>query len=368
MNQTQFENQYRQSWRELDNWLNDEKKAYAAPGRLKRGSALAKAKGQQALDLGLEFPERYRALCQQVSLAKQRRYNQELLSYLNDLALRAHHRFYRQTHIRRQSNVMRFVVSAFPIAIWQNRRYVLWACLIFFVPLFITGILCYHSDSFIYSILDAENVRSFEAMYSPDADKLGRERGSDSDVMMFGFYIRNNIGVSFRTFAGGLLFGVGALFLLAFNSLFIGAIGGHVVKMGGSELFFGFVAGHSSFELMAIVLSGAAGFKLGDALLAPGRRGRIDALRHAARETVPMLYGIGLMLVVAAFIEAFWSSTRSLPFSLKIAVGSFFWVVVLVYMASGKWFMVGTEGYAAGENQASREDHARKESYVKNTD
>ncbi len=339
MNQTQFEAQYRESWQALDNWLRNESKTSRTVNKPSRAGAPTRKADLQLVDLGLEFPERYRALCQQVSLAKQRRYNQELLSYLNDLALRAHHRFYRQTHIRQQSGIMEFIVGAFPIAVWQNRRYVLWASFVFFVPLLITAILCYHSDSLIYSILDASNVRSFEAMYSPDAEKLGRERGSESDVMMFGFYIRNNISVSFRAFAGGLLFGVGALFLLAFNSLFIGAIAGHITKTGGAELFFGFVAGHSSFELMAIVLSGAAGFKLGDALLAPGRRGRIDALRHAARAAVPMLYGVGLMLVIAAFIEAFWSSTRSIPFSVKIGVGIFLWVLVIAYMTSGKWFL-----------------------------
>jgi uncharacterized membrane protein SpoIIM required for sporulation len=343
VNQRQFENQYRQSWQQLDEWLASPKGATGG-GRQDaiRANDLPKVRpalNSKALnpDLGLEFPERYRALCQQVSLAKQRRYNQELLSYLNDLALRAHHRFYRQAHIRHQSSWVRFVATAFPLAIYQSRRYVLWASLIFFLPLLITGLLCYHSETVIYSIMEPENVRHFEAIYSPRADKIGRERASDSDVMMFGFYIRNNIGVAFRTFAGGLIFGVGALLLLAFNSLFIGAIGGHVVKMGGAELFFGFVAGHSSFELMAIVLSGAAGFKLGDALLAPGRLGRVDALRAAAREAVPILYGVGLMLVLAAFIEAFWSSTASIPFWLKATVGLCFWVLVLLYMGSGAW-------------------------------
>lgn len=339
MNQTQFEQQYRQSWQELERWLADEQPGRSGKARHRRQTSKNSAgnSAEKNRDLALSFPERYRALCQQVSLAKQRQYNQELLSYLNDLALRAHHRFYRSTQIRQESDWMRFIVRAFPVAIWRNRRYVLWAALIFFVPLFITGALCYTTDSVVYSIVDAENLRQFEAMYSPTLEKLGRERESDTDVSMFGFYIRNNISVSFRTFAGGILFGVGSLFLLAFNSLFIGAIGGHVAKLGGAELFFGFVAGHSSFELLAIVLSGAAGFKLGDALLAPGRYGRLDALRNAARETVPILYGVGLMLVIAAFIEAFWSSTASLPFWLKISVGSFFWVVVTTYMLSGAW-------------------------------
>jgi hypothetical protein len=37
------------------------------------------------------------------------------------------------------------------------------------------------------------------------------------------------------------------------------------------------------------------------------------------------------MLVIAAIIEAFWSSKHHLPFALRIAVGSGLWVILLLY-------------------------------------
>ena len=46
-------------------------------------------------------------------------------------------------------------------------------------------------------------------MYSPTASSIGRTREASTDWMMFGFYIRNNIGVAFQCFAGGLFAGVG---------------------------------------------------------------------------------------------------------------------------------------------------------------
>src|SRR6185312_13198509 len=54
-------------------------------------------------------------------------------------------------------------------------------------------------------------------------------------------------------------------------------------------------AGHSSLELLAIVLSGAAGFKLGMAVIAPGNRSRKAALVAAARPAVRIMYGAALV-------------------------------------------------------------------------
>ena len=64
---------------------------------------------------------------------------------------------------------------------------------------------------------------------------------------------------------------------------------------------------HSAFELTAMLLAGVAGMRLGLALVAPGARTRLAALRDAAQRSLPILAGAGLMLVVAAGIEAFWS-------------------------------------------------------------
>ena len=46
--------------------------------------------------------------------------------------------------------------------------------------------------------------------------------------MMFGYYIRNNIGVAFQCFAGGLFAGLGTLFFLAYNGAFAGALAGYL--------------------------------------------------------------------------------------------------------------------------------------------
>jgi len=69
-------------------------------------------------------------------------------------------------------------------------------------------------------------------MYDPASPShhLGRESGTN--VQMFGYYIYNNISIGFRTFASGLLAGVGAIVVLVTNGIVIGTVAGHLTAIG----------------------------------------------------------------------------------------------------------------------------------------
>ena len=186
-----------------------------------------------------------------------------------------------------------------------------------------------------YTIIDPAQARQMEAMYDPALrERFGRERESDDDFVMFAYYIRNNTSIGFQTFVGGLAFGLGTVFYLLFNGLFIGAIAGHLTGLGYIDPFWGFVAGHSAFELTAIMLSGAAGLKLGMALIAPGNYKRRLALRRAMSQAIKLMYGAAALFVVAAFVEAYWSSIASIPALYKYAVGVLGWIVVALYFVA----------------------------------
>lgn len=276
------------------------------------------------------FPQYYRYICHHLALAKHRRYSSHLIDRLNRLVLKCHHHLYK--HNPKFSNQwLQFVAYDFPCVLRKNAKFVWLSTALFVLPCIALFVLCYFNEEIIYSVMSAENVRDFESMYDTTSKKLGRERQSDTDLMMFGFYIKNNIGISFQTFASGILIGIGSVFFLFYNGLIIGAAAGHIAHIGYTETFFPFVVGHSAFELTAIVFSGAAGLKLGFALIDPGSCSRIQALQSASREAVQIIYGTTIMLVVAAFLEAFWSSSSELPSTVKYSVGAFFWFSVILY-------------------------------------
>ena len=203
----------------------------------------------------------------------------------------------------------------------------------FLLPTIVVGLLVYWRPEMILSVVSSDTAASFEEMYSPSADSIGRTRTATTDWMMFGFYIRNNIGVAFQCFAGGLFAGLGTLFFLAYNGAFSGALAGYLTERGLSSTFYSFVATHSAFELTAIVLSGAAGLRIGHALLAPGRLTRRQSLVQATRDSAVLLYGVTGMLLVAAAIEAFWSSATWLPPAAKYGGAAVCWTAVLGYFA-----------------------------------
>jgi uncharacterized membrane protein SpoIIM required for sporulation len=194
----------------------------------------------------------------------------------------------------------------------------------------LTIIIQFYPD-FVYVLLSPEQLASVQQMYDPANRKLGAGRDAGSDVQMWGMYVWNNVRIGFQCFAGGLFFGVGALFFMIFNGVNIGAISGHLTHLGYIETFWGFVAGHSALELGGIMLCGAAGLQLGYALIAPGRLTRLEALKASTADAVGILYGAATMIFIAAFIEGFWSASRVPPVEVKYAFGILCWVLMLIY-------------------------------------
>jgi uncharacterized membrane protein SpoIIM required for sporulation len=219
----------------------------------------------------------------------------------------------------------------FPGAVRAHASYVAVAAAAFMIPTIVIGVLVHRRPELILSVVDSGTAASFESMYSATGGSIGRAREASTDWMMFGYYIRHNIGVAFQCFASGLFAGVGSLFFLVYNGVFSGALGGYLVERGLSSTFFSFIVTHSAFEVTAIVLSGAAGLRMGHALLAPGRLRRGQALIIATRDCTVLLYGVTGMLVVAAALEAFWSSASWLPHSAKYGVAAVCWTSVIAY-------------------------------------
>jgi uncharacterized membrane protein SpoIIM required for sporulation len=276
-----------------------------------------------------EMPPRYRRICQSLALAADRQYSPELVDRLNRLALRGHHALYRNR--RRQSQrVLEFLLAGFPALVRAEWRLVLAAALLFFGPLLALIAVLQAYPEFVHYLLEPGQIASFHQMYDPANPRLGA-REVDSSLMMFGFYIWNNVRIGFQTFAGGLAAGVGSIWFLGANGVVIGAVAGYLTQVGYSHTFWSFVAGHSSLELLAIVLSGAAGLRLGMAVIAPGNVSRRAALVAAARPAVRLMYGAAMMFLAAAFVEAFWSPLTEVGFQIKIIVGISGWVLVLGY-------------------------------------
>ena len=286
-----------------------------------------------------EMPARFRRISQSLALAAERHYSADLVDRLNRLALRGHYALYANQR-RESQQILDFMLGGFPRLVREEWRLVLAAALLFFGPLLLLIALLQAFPDFVHYLLSPGQIANFHEMYDPANRRLGM-READTSMAMFGFYIWNNVRIGFQTFAGGLAAGVGSAYFLGANGVIIGAVAGYLTQVGYTETFWSFVAGHSSLELLAIVLSGAAGFKLGMAVIAPGNRTRKAALVAAARPAVRIMYGAAIMFFAAAFVEAFWSPITEIGFVPKVIVGTAGWVLLLAY------FLFAGRGHAS---------------------
>jgi uncharacterized membrane protein SpoIIM required for sporulation len=70
---------------------------------------------------------------------------------------------------------------------------------------------------------------------------------------------------------------------------------------------------------------------LGWSLIAPGQLSRLESLKRAAIPAVKLIFGVVIMLTIAAFIEAFWSSSTVIPITIKYTVAALLWSVIILY-------------------------------------
>ncbi len=307
MDQHQFIQRHEPTWLALEQWL-------AARPR------------QADAALTEQIPAHLRAVAHHLALARARAYSPQLIARLAQLTESLHARFYHgQGNLA--TKMIDFLLGGLPRAARREWRWLALSAVAFFgsAGAMLVGVL--QRPDFVYSILPVAQVEQLEAMYSGPAS----DPDAGAQTLMFGFYIFNNIGVGFRTFASGLVFGIGSLLMLGFNGLFIGAAAGYLSAVGYGERFWGFVAGHSAMELTAIVFSGAAGLKLGLAIVNPGRLRRPHALRVNARTAMELVYAAMVLFLLAAFIEAFWSPVATST-TTKYVMGLSLWLGLIAYL------------------------------------
>jgi uncharacterized membrane protein SpoIIM required for sporulation len=166
-------------------------------------------------------------------------------------------------------------------------------------------------------------------MHRSRADfRLGPDEKAAASSQIF----TNNIRVAFLAFAAGMVAGVGALFLLGYQGVVLGATFGLTIHVGNAGPLFQFVFPHGFLELSCIIVAGAAGMRMGWALVVPGHRTRAEALRVEAAGAVEMVVGTALVLVLCGIVEGS-VSTSGVPVPVGITIGVLlgggFWTLVL---------------------------------------
>lgn len=306
-----FVRQRQPLWTELDGLLAEGKRLHRMPAEsIARVGAL------------------HRSLCTDLARARAAGYTHDLVAHLDLLAARANNAIYRAEPYR-LDGLRDLLLVDFPASLRRATRFFAAATALFVVPFAIGLFGAIASPEFAAAVLPqpmlAEMAEAYEQGFADG-------RTESQDAMMAGFYVYNNIGIAFRCFATGIFFGLGSVFFLVYNGLVMGTTLGYVIHAGAGRNIVTFVLGHGAFELTAIVISGAAGLRMGWALVRTEGRTRLGSLRRHRDDIARLVLGAAVMLAIAALIEGFWSPS-ALPDPVKWSVAAALWLAVILYFA-----------------------------------
>ena len=277
-----------------------------------------------------ELATQYRALASDLMRVRRDRLGPDLERHLDGLAARAHNTLYSGSSRRLSGRSIGGLILDFPGALRRNWVLFLVACLVFYGPAGLAGWAAHESESYALTLLSPGHLEAVEEMYSSAPN--GRESGTNA--AMTGYYVWNNVGIALRCFATGILLGLGSLWFLVSNGLFLGTVLGHLIRVDLGSNILSFVSTHGPWELTAIVISGAAGFQMGLSFVLTRGRTRLGSLQSIAPELLRQVAGAGVFLGLAAILEG-WVSPSSLPAETKYSLGIAGWVIVSLYLTMG---------------------------------
>jgi uncharacterized membrane protein SpoIIM required for sporulation len=274
-----------------------------------------------------EFGLLYRQVAADLSAVRSDRASGTLEEYLNGLLSRAHNRIY----TGRKSgflSIFRFLAYDYPRAFRKMFPYVAVSFAIFLAGAALGTVLTLSRPEFMRVMLGPEMLETIDHHKMWTESIVSMKPQESSRIMT------NNISVSFMAFAGGILAGLGTIFLMFENGLQMGVISTACSQAHMAIDLFSFVAAHGALELPSIFIAGGAGLRLATALLFPGMLSRRDSLASGGKEAVRLLAGVVPLLVVAGTLEAFLSPSGA-PVAAKFIVGG------VLFLGLGFWLSEG---------------------------
>jgi len=299
VNATRFRQAHEADWEQLDKIVT------AIEKRGVRGVP------EQAL---LVLPLLYRSALSSLSIARETSLDKSLVAYLEQLCTRAYFQIYGvpTSPIRQLGH---FFAHSWPRAVQALWKETLVAFALTAAGALVAYLLISNNPSWFYVMIpdgmaqgrdptaSAELLRS--TLYDTGADK-----GTQSVLALFAsFLFTHNAQIAITSFALGFAFGLPTAGLLVYNGLTLGAMIQVFAAKGLAYGFVGWLMIHGTTELFAIMISGAAGFRIGLALAFPGKQARADAAVAAGRSAAIAMGGTVVMLAVAGLLEGIGRQT-----------------------------------------------------------
>ena len=287
-----FRKEREESWRDLEELLDRAERN--APSSLTDDEMLA-------------IPALYRAALSSLSVARATSLDQALIDYLEALSARAYFFVYgARTSLKERA--IRFFAVDWPVAVKDLWRETIVAALITFAGA-LTAYLLVSTEPDWYSAFvptDLANGRDPSASTEFLRDTLYDSQGTAEMLGVFATSLfTHNAQVAIFAFALGFAFCAPTALLLTYNGCMLGAMFAVFASRGLGFEFAGWIFIHGVTELLAVILAGAAGLRIGWSIAFPGELSRIAAAERSGRQGAIVIIGVVVMLFIAGLLEGF---------------------------------------------------------------
>ncbi len=293
MKETNFINQNKKKWKELEELLQEERKD---PDKLSNLFI------QVTDDLSYArtfYPNRYVRL------------------YLNNIAQQLFYSIYKNKSANK-SGFFRFWKEELPDLVYSARKELLFSLCFFLVSIAIGVFSSRHDPSFANLIL-GNNYVEMTLDNIKKGDPMAVYKKMNSVDMFLGISL-NNLKVSFFVFISGIIFCIGTLGMLLYNGIMLGVFQYFFIRYDLFWESFLSIWLHGTLEISSIIIAGGAGITLGKGLVFPGTYTRAQSFFLSSRKSVKILIGIAPIIVLAAIIESFMTRYTHAPDFVKLTI------------------------------------------------
>lgn len=280
----------------------------------------------------LEIVKGYRSLSRDVSLARNALPGSQITVYLESLLIKSFDLIHRKPYslLRQLYYVLRHET---PVIIRQMRGAIIASVTIFMLSGIVGWLLVFTYPELVALFASPEMISKVQqgTLWTDGLLNI-----MPSSILSFSI-MTNNIMVTIFSFVLGSFYGLGTLYIMGVNGAMLGGVFAFTYHYGMADRLFEFIIAHGVVELSVIMLAGAAGMKLGEALVRPGNMTRREAFNLAATNASKLVAVGAILLVGAGLIEGFVSPNPAFSLAARVSIGIGYGIFMLLLLSGWIW-------------------------------
>lgn len=259
-----------------------------------------------------QMADRFITLLDDLSYAKTFYPHSKVTRWINSLAVSIYQTIY-QNKKQRFSRLITFWRYELPLIFRKYHRILLYTFLFFLILCAMAVLSSMKDGEFVKGVLGENYVAATEENIEK-GDPFGVYSRKESRFSMWVWIAYHNIKIGFLMVAGGILCGLGTLYLFFQNGIMVGSFQYMFFAKGLGWESVLVIWIHGTLEIGAIILQGFAGFVLGRSILFPGTYTRWKSFKSGVKDAMKICVSLVPIFITAAFLESYITRLSSNAF------------------------------------------------------